>query len=85
LYIGVIVRESRKLGRRRTYIKVEKGLIRALKSAIVPSLLKLKSFLLANSVVLQKSSTIITILLIKLPFILYTENELLKAIKILLL
>jgi len=27
LYIGIIVRESRKLGKRRTYIRVEKGLI----------------------------------------------------------
>ena len=85
MYIGVIVRESRKLRRRRTYIRVEKGLIRALGSAIVPSLLKLKSFLLANSVVLQKSSTIITILLMKLPLILYIENELLRATKMLLL
>jgi hypothetical protein len=85
LYIGVIVRESRKLGRRRTYMRVEKGLIRALGSAIVPSLLKLKSFLLANGVVLQKSSTIITILLMKLPPILHIENELLRATKMPLL
>jgi hypothetical protein len=84
LYISVIVGESCKLGRR-TYIRVEKGLIQALRSAIVPSLLKLKSFLLANSVVLQKSSTIITILLMKLPLILYIENKLLKAIKMPLL